>query len=188
MKCIRETLNTSSSTAGDCTPSGLRLPPRCLLIVRATGPRTAPGRCTWSSSASTRSTDPARSWRVYRERGRRTTLLWERILRRTTRQPQRTDSKLSSWCSKGRGGGRLSDRENKRLTELGEVKVMTVRGGWKDDDVEKPASGKEEVVRKVKRRYRLRTRLLASFFGHSARCVGTRSATSTERTRLSFLR
>ena len=30
----------------------------------------------------------------------------ERMLRRTTRQPQqRTNSKMSSWCSKGRGGG-----------------------------------------------------------------------------------
>ena len=61
-------------------------------------------------------------------------------------------------------GGRLSLREKERLTELGEVKVMKERGGWKEDDVEKPASGEEEVVRKAKRRYRLRTRLLASCF------------------------
>ena len=40
----------------------LTTPP--LLVVRATGPRTVSGRCTWSSSASTRSTGPARSWRV----------------------------------------------------------------------------------------------------------------------------
>ena len=61
-------------------------------------------------------------------------------------------------------GGRLSHREKERLTELGEVKVMTERGGWKDDGIEKPTSGEEKVVRKVKRRYRLRTRLLASCF------------------------
>ena len=61
-------------------------------------------------------------------------------------------------------GRRLSHRENERLTELGEVKVMTERGGWKEVDAEKPASGKEEVVaRKSKRRYRVRTRL-ASYF------------------------
>ena len=48
--------------------------------------------------------------------------------------------------------------------ELGKVKVMTERGGWKEVDVEKPASGKEEVVvRRVKRRYRVRTRWVSCF-------------------------
>ena len=63
-------------------------------------------------------------------------------------------------------GGRLSHREKERLTELGGgVKVMTERGGWKGLDAEKPASGDEEVVvRKVKRRYRVRTRLASCFY------------------------
>ena len=59
---------------------------------------------------------------------------------------------------------RLSHREKERLMELGEVKVMTERGGWKEVGAEKPASGEEEVVvRKVKRKYRVRTRLAACF-------------------------
>ena len=41
---------------------------------------------------------------------------------------------------------------------------MTERGGWKDVDADKSASGKEEVVvRKVKRRYRVGTRLASRF-------------------------
>ena len=41
---------------------------------------------------------------------------------------------------------------------------MTERGDWKEVDAEKPASGEEEVVvRKVKRRYRVRTRLASCF-------------------------
>ena len=36
-------------------------------------------------------------------------------------------------------GGRLSHREKERLTELGEVKVMTERGGSKEVNAEKPA-------------------------------------------------
>ena len=64
-----------------------------------------------------------------------------------------------------RGGGlRLSHRENERLPELGEVKVMTERGGWKEVEAEKPASGEEEaVVRKAKRRCRVGTRLAFCF-------------------------
>ena len=62
-------------------------------------------------------------------------------------------------------GGRLPHREKERLTKLGEVKVMTERGGWKEDDAEKPISGEEEVVvRKVKRRYYVRTRLSSYFY------------------------
>ena len=62
-------------------------------------------------------------------------------------------------------GGRLSHREKERLTELGKFKVMTERGGWKEVDAEKLASCEEEVVdRKVKRRYRVRTRLASCFF------------------------
>ncbi|CAN0091910.1 unnamed protein product, partial [Ascophyllum nodosum] len=69
---------------------------------------------------------------------------------------------MSSWCAKGRG--RLSHREKERLTVLGEVKLMTERGGWKEVDAEKPASGEEKVVVwKVKRRYRVRTRLASCF-------------------------
>ena len=63
--------------------------------------------------------------------------------------------------------GRLSHKEKGRLTELGEVKVMTERGGWKEVEAKKPASGEEEVVvRKVKRRYRVRTRLASCFCSH----------------------
>ena len=41
---------------------------------------------------------------------------------------------------------------------------MTERGGWKEVDAEKLASGEEEVVvRKVKRRCRVRTRLASCF-------------------------
>ena len=65
---------------------------------------------------------------------------------------------------KRKRGGRLSHREKDRLTELGEVKVMTERGGWREVDAEKPASGEEEVVvRKVTRRYRVRSRLASCF-------------------------
>ena len=42
--------------------------------------------------------------------------------------------------------------------------MVTERGGWKEVDAEKPASGKEEAfVWKVKQRYRVRTRLASSF-------------------------
>ena len=58
----------------------------------------------------------------------------------------------------------MSHREKERLTELGEVKVMTERGGWKEIDVEKPTSREEEViVREVQRRYRVKTRLTSCF-------------------------
>ena len=61
-------------------------------------------------------------------------------------------------------GGRLSHREQERLTELGEVKVMTEKGGWKEIDKEKPALSEEEVVvRKIKIRYPVRTRLASCF-------------------------
>ena len=61
-------------------------------------------------------------------------------------------------------GERLSHRVKERLTEPGEVKVMTERGGWKEVDAEKSASGEEEVVvRKIKIRYRVRTRLSPCF-------------------------
>ena len=44
------------------------------------------------------------------------------------------------------------------------VKVMTERRCCKEVDAEKPASGEEEaVVRKVKKRYRVRTRLASCF-------------------------
>ena len=53
-------------------------------------------------------------------------------------------------------GRRLSHREKERLMELGEVKVVTERA--------EPASGEEEAfVRKVKQRYRVRTRLASCF-------------------------
>ena len=81
---------------------------------------------------------------------------------------------------KSEQGGRSSHREKERFTELGEVKVMTERGGWKEVCAEKPASGNEEaVVRSVKRRNRV--------IAHSARSLLTRSATLTECTRLSFM-
>ena len=48
--------------------------------------------------------------------------------------------------------GRLSHGEKGWLTELGEVKVMTERGGWREVDA-------EVVVRKVMKRYRVRIRL-----------------------------
>ena len=50
------------------------------------------------------------------------------------------------WCSKGRGGGRLSHREKERLTELGEVNVMAERGGWKEVDAEKPAQANGRLL------------------------------------------
>ena len=39
---------------------------------------------------------------------------------------------------KSEQGGRSSHREKERFTELGEVKVMTERGGWKEVCAEKP--------------------------------------------------
>ena len=61
-------------------------------------------------------------------------------------------------------GGRLSLREKERLMEPGEVEVMAERGGWKEIDAERSASGEEDVVvKKVKLRYRVRTRLASCF-------------------------
>ena len=59
------------------------------------------------------------------------------------------------------GRGRLTREEKNRLAGLGEVKVMEDTGKRRDVGANKPVSGEETVVaRKVKRKYRLRTRRL----------------------------
>ena len=61
------------------------------------------------------------------------------------------------------GGGRLTEEEGSRLAGLGEVKVIHT-GRWTGDEAGEPVTGGEVVdVRKVKRTYRIRTRLASCF-------------------------
>ena len=83
------------------------------------------------------------------------------------------------------GGGHLAEEEESRLVGLGEVKV-THTERWTGDEAGEPLSGENMVnVRKVKRTYRIKTRL-ASCFARRASVLNTGIATSAERTRVSF--
>ena len=65
---------------------------------------------------------------------------------------------------KQEGGGRLGRTEKARLAELGEVTVMKDTGRWKDVWSEEQVSGEEEVtVRKVTRKYRVKSRRASCF-------------------------
>ena len=65
---------------------------------------------------------------------------------------------------KQEGGGRLERTEKARLAELGEVTVMRDTGRWKDVWSEEQVSGEEEVtVRKVTRKYRVKSRRASCF-------------------------
>ena len=81
----------------------------------------------------------------------------------TTTEGLKEDAKL---VLKRDGGGRPSREEKRRLAELDKEKiaVMKDKGGWADVEPEEPISGEEEVtVRKIKRRYPVRTRLASCF-------------------------
>ena len=59
-------------------------------------------------------------------------------------------------------GGRITG--STRLSELGEVTVMKDTGRWRYVGSEEPVSGEEEVtVRKVTRKYRVKTRMASCF-------------------------
>ena len=64
---------------------------------------------------------------------------------------------------KKKGGGHLTEGEESRLVGLGEVKVIHT-GRWTGDEAGEPVSGEEVVdVSKVKRTYRIGTRLASCF-------------------------
>ena len=64
---------------------------------------------------------------------------------------------------KREGEGRLTEEEESRFAGLGEVKVIHT-GRWTGDEAGEPVSGEEVVdVRKVKRTYSIRTRLVSCF-------------------------
>ena len=81
----------------------------------------------------------------------------------TTMEGLKEDHKL---VLKRDGGRRLSREEKRRLAELDKEKiaVMEDKGRWADVEPEEPILGEEEVtVRKIKRRYPVRTRLASCF-------------------------